>query len=83
MPYGIRKSGSKFKVVNKSTGKVKGTHSSNTSAEKQRRLLESIKNAMKKVKIILPYRVLKSNTNITPVPEWTIDEKYRPTRRQR
>ena len=83
MPYGIRKSGSKFNVVNKDTGKVKGTHNSRTSAEKQRRLIESINNAMKKIKIVLPYRVLKSNTNITPIPEWTIDEKYRPTRRQR
>ena len=43
MPYGIRKSGSKYKVVNKRTGKTKGTHSSRSSAEKQRRLLESIK----------------------------------------
>ena len=83
MSYGISKSGSKFKVVNKSTGKVKGTHNSRTSAEKQRRLLKSINNAMKKIKIVLPYRVLKSNTNITPIPEWTIDEKYRPTSRQR
>ena len=83
MPYGIRESGSKFNVVNKDTGKVKGMHSSHTSAEKQRRLLECIKNVMKNVKIVLPYRVLKSNTNITPIPEWTIDEKYRPTSRQR
>tara|TARA_R110000824_G_scaffold186940_5_gene368152 strand:- start:528 stop:779 length:252 start_codon:yes stop_codon:yes gene_type:complete len=83
MLYGIRESGSKFNVVNKDTGKVKGTHNSRTSAENQRRLIESINNAMKKIKIILPYRVLKSNTNITPIPEWTIDEKYRPTRKQR
>ena len=47
MPYGIRKSGSKFNVVNKNTGKVKGTHSSRTSAEKQRRLLEGIKHGWK------------------------------------
>ena len=43
MPYSIRKSGSKYKVVNKRTGKTKGTHSSRSSAEKQRRLLESLK----------------------------------------
>ena len=49
MLYGIRESGSKFNVVNKDTGKVKGTHNSRTSAENQRRLIESINNAMKKI----------------------------------
>ena len=47
MPYGIRKSGNKFKVVNKNTGNVKGTHNTRSSAEKQRRLLEGIKHGWK------------------------------------
>ncbi len=46
MPYGIRyRKGQKkpWKVINKNTGDVKGSHSSRTGAEKQRRLLEGIK----------------------------------------
>jgi hypothetical protein len=35
MPYGIRKSGDKFKVVNKETGRVFGTHSTKEKAKKQ------------------------------------------------
>jgi hypothetical protein len=35
MPYGVRKSGDKFKVVNKETGRVFGTHSSKEKANKQ------------------------------------------------
>jgi hypothetical protein len=35
MPYAIRKSGSKWKVVNKETGRVLGTHTSKRKAEKQ------------------------------------------------
>ena len=50
MSYGISKSGSKFKVVNKSTGKVNGTHNSRTSAENQRRLLEGVKHGWKPTK---------------------------------
>ena len=47
MPYGIRRRGSKWVVVNKNTGDVKGTHTSKTKAEKQRRLLEMIKHGGK------------------------------------
>jgi len=34
MPYGIKKKGSKWQVVNKETGRVLGTHPSKMSAEK-------------------------------------------------
>ena len=42
MPYAIRKSGEKFKVINKETGKVKGTHESRIKAERQMRLLYGV-----------------------------------------
>ncbi len=35
MPYGIRKSGDKYKVVNKESGRVFGTHESEAKAKKQ------------------------------------------------
>lgn len=35
MPFGIRKSKDKWKVVNKDTGRVLGTHDSETAAKKQ------------------------------------------------
>lgn len=35
MPFGIRKSGDKYKVVNKHTGRVLGTHPSEDAAKKQ------------------------------------------------
>lgn len=43
MPYGIRKQGNKWVVYNKDTGDVKGTHSTEESAESQRRLLYALK----------------------------------------
>jgi len=43
MPYAIRKSGEKFKVVNKETGDVKGTHESKAKAQRQVNLLRGIK----------------------------------------
>ena len=42
MPYSIRKSDDKFKVVNKETGKVKGTHASRAKAQKQVNLLRGV-----------------------------------------
>lgn len=42
MPYAIRKSGDKFKVVNKETGHVKGTHASREKAQKQVNLLRGV-----------------------------------------
>ena len=42
MPYKIEKRGDKFVVVNKKTGKVKGTHSSRAKALAQMRLLYGI-----------------------------------------
>ena len=47
MPYAIRKSGSKWKVVNSETGDVKGTHDSEEKAEKQLRLLNAVKHGFK------------------------------------
>ena len=37
MPYAIKKSGSKWQVVNKDTGRVLGTHPSKAKAEAQLR----------------------------------------------
>ena len=42
MPYAVRKRGTKFVVINKNTGKVKGTHTSRSKAESQMRLLYHI-----------------------------------------
>ena len=42
MPYRIEKRGKKFVVVNRKTGKVKGTHTTKASALKQMRLLYSV-----------------------------------------
>lgn len=39
MPYAVRKRDSKFVVINKETGKVKGTHASKAKALSQMRLL--------------------------------------------
>lgn len=39
MPYAVRQRDSKFVVINKNTGKVKGTHTSRAKAESQVRLL--------------------------------------------
>ena len=39
MPYEIRKSGSKFKLVKKGSGKVMGTHATRAKAEAQRRAI--------------------------------------------
>jgi hypothetical protein len=42
MPYTIEKRGSKFVVVNKDTGDVKGTHDTKEKAQKQMNLLYGI-----------------------------------------
>ena len=42
MPYAVRKSNNKYKVVNKDTGKVKGTHASKAKAQKQVNLLRGV-----------------------------------------
>ena len=47
MPYAIKKEGSKFKVINKQTGKVHGTHPSKAKALSQMRLLEGIDHGWK------------------------------------
>ncbi len=47
MPYSIRKRGSKFVVVNKDTGKVKGTHSSKIKAQRQVNLLRGVEHGFK------------------------------------
>ncbi len=43
MPYSIKPNKGKFEVVNTETGQVKGTHDSRVKAQRQRRLLETIK----------------------------------------
>ena len=47
MPYAIRKKGNKWLVVNKDTGKVKGTHDSKEKAEAQVRLLYGVEHGWK------------------------------------
>jgi len=47
MPYKIIKSGSKWLLKNRATGKLKGTHSSYVSALKQMRLLQGIEHGWK------------------------------------
>lgn len=50
MPYKILKRGSKYVVVNKETGKVKGTHATRQKAVKQMRLLYMIESGAKPTK---------------------------------
>ena len=50
MPYALRKSGDKWKVVNSDTGHVKGTHSSKAKAQKQLNLLRAVKTGWKPTK---------------------------------
>lgn len=50
MPYVIRKSGKKWIVVNKETGKVKGTHDTKAKAKSQIRLLYGIEHGWKPTK---------------------------------
>ena len=47
MPFGIRKRGSKWVVLNTSTKGVKGTFTSKSKAQKQLSLLRGIKHGMK------------------------------------
>lgn len=47
MPYAVRKRGTKFVVINKNTGKVKGTHTSKIKAERQMRLLYGVEHGWK------------------------------------
>lgn len=42
MPWAVRKRGSKWVTVNRSTGRIAGTHFSQAAAEGQRRLLEGL-----------------------------------------
>lgn len=48
MPYQIEKRGNKWVVINKETGKVKGTHTTESKAKAQMRLLYSIEKSLKK-----------------------------------
>ena len=50
MPYAVRKRNSKFVVINKNTGKVKGTHASRAKAESQMRLLYHVEHGGKLTK---------------------------------
>lgn len=47
MPYAIRKSDNKFKVVNTETGKTKGTHASRAKAKDQVNLLRGVEHGWK------------------------------------
>jgi hypothetical protein len=47
MPYAIRKRGNKWVVINKETGKVKGTHDTKEKAVRQMRLLYGIESGWK------------------------------------
>ncbi len=47
MPYKIKKVKNKWKVVNKETGRVAGTHSSKAKATSQMRLLYGIEGGLK------------------------------------
>ena len=47
MPYQIKQKGSKYLVVNKQTGKVKGTHTSKIKAARQMRLLYGVESGWK------------------------------------
>lgn len=42
MPYALKQRGEKWVVVNKDTGKVKGTHDSKVEAMRQMRLLYGV-----------------------------------------
>ncbi|MHC4464630.1 MAG: hypothetical protein ACYS30_24840 [Planctomycetota bacterium] len=42
MPYGIRKRGNKFVVINTTTDNVKGTHRSRAGAQRQLNLLRGV-----------------------------------------
>ena len=48
MPYAVLKKGNKWLLINKDTGKVKGTHESKKKAEAQRRLLQAIEHGWTK-----------------------------------
>lgn len=47
MPYAVRKRGNKYVVINKETGKTKGTHTSKSKAESQMRLLRGVEHGWK------------------------------------
>jgi len=47
MPYKVRKVKNKWKVVNKKTGRVAGTHDTKKKAESQMRLLYGIEGGLK------------------------------------
>lgn len=50
MPYLIEKRGNKWLLINKRTGKVKGTHATREEAESQERLLRAIEHGWKPTK---------------------------------
>jgi len=47
MPYKIRPSGNKWKVVNTETKKVKGTHATRAKAQRQVNLLRGVEHGWK------------------------------------
>jgi hypothetical protein len=69
MPYAVRKSGEKYKVVNKNTGRVYGTHDSQEKADKQLAALH-INTGESKFRLKQDV-VLESNGVITVIPKDT------------
>jgi hypothetical protein len=47
MPYVVRKRGTRYAVVNKATGKTKGTHASKAAAQRQVNLLRGVEHGWK------------------------------------
>lgn len=69
MPYAVRKSGSKYKVVNKNTGKVYGTHDSKEKANKQLTALHIHTHESKIIVRLKQELFLESNGCISVIPE--------------
>lgn len=76
MPYGIRKSGEKFKVVNKETGRVFGTHSTKEKAKKQLAALY-IHAHPKNEETMLDVRVLINGKAVNAQPIRVLEEAVR------
>lgn len=68
MPYGIKKSGSKYQVYNKNTGKVYGKHDSKEKANKQ---LAALHIHTHESVILKQDVIMESNGILTIIPEGT------------
>ena len=68
MPYGIKKSGSKYQVYNRNTGKVYGKHDSKEKANKQ---LTALHIHTHESVILKQDVIMESNGVLTIIPEGT------------